>query len=33
MTNTSNHLGSGSNGEIFNALTVLLADMFTLYVK
>jgi starvation-inducible DNA-binding protein len=33
MTNTSNHFGSGSNGEIFNALTVLLADMFTLYVK
>jgi starvation-inducible DNA-binding protein len=33
MTSTSNHLGSGSNGEISNVLTVLLADMFTLYVK
>jgi hypothetical protein len=33
MTNTSNHFGSGSNGEISNALTVLSADMFTLYVK
>jgi len=33
MTDTSNHLGAGSNGEISNALTVLLADMFTLYVK
>src|SRR5437867_1266902 len=33
MTNTSNHFGSGSNGEISNALTVLLADMFTLYMK
>jgi len=33
VTNTSNHFGSGSNGEISNALTVLLADMFTLYVK
>ena len=33
MASASNHFSTGSTGEISNALTVLLADMFALYVK